>query len=461
MSKIVGELVVIALKGRNLPNREIIGKQDPFCVFRIGDSTQKTKTDYRGGQHPIWDFQVNLHVAEKKKTMLTQVFTEDQKKEDLIGEAEIDLTTVLKDGEQDGEWSSLGGAEYGVYQYYDVQWVKNLLLHFFTRIFRLVSASVQGQACRRDLSRTDFLCCGTRQAGNHSREGGEKNINRDDIVRDLTGGPGPGQAPGNQNAQQQIRKNSQPPQAYPNNRPSPAPSSQQALRPPSRQSSGSSLASSHSHHSAGYPPAPPGGYPPTPQGGYPPPASGGYSTAAPGGYPPATPQGYPPAQNPYPPAQNPYPPAQNPYPPSGRPAHTPIMSPPLQPQVYPPPHNAQPYRPQLSSSPSPQQGGYPPHTIGGALLDQSSHISGGYPPAPSSTISGGYPPAPSSAVSAAFGGAYPPLPSPNPVPQSVHPAPLLASAYNPNNPSPPVNYGFALPPPQAGAYPPPQQQQPG
>lgn len=82
---------------------QLIGKQDPFCVFKVGKTTMKTKTDYRGGQHPIWDFQVNLPVPENEKKMTAQVFDDDKKKEDLIGECEIDLSTVLKDGEQDGE----------------------------------------------------------------------------------------------------------------------------------------------------------------------------------------------------------------------------------------------------------------------------------------------------------------------------------------------------------------------
>lgn len=92
---------------RHLPNRELIGKQDPFCVFCIGDITKKTKTDFRGGQHPIWDDQVNIPVAEGKKSMSVQVFDEDSKKEELIGECTIDLIDVFKDGEADGKYNLL------------------------------------------------------------------------------------------------------------------------------------------------------------------------------------------------------------------------------------------------------------------------------------------------------------------------------------------------------------------
>ncbi|CDS10087.1 hypothetical protein LRAMOSA02764 [Lichtheimia ramosa] len=98
---IIGELVVVALKARDLPNIEVVGKQDPFCVFRLGETAKRTKTDYRGGQQPLWDDQVNLPVPEKKTKMYVQVFDEDSKREDLICEGEVDLTQVLREGEQD------------------------------------------------------------------------------------------------------------------------------------------------------------------------------------------------------------------------------------------------------------------------------------------------------------------------------------------------------------------------
>ncbi|CAO3647917.1 unnamed protein product [Cunninghamella blakesleeana] len=105
-TKVIGELAVVALKARDLPNREIVGKQDPFCVFRLGEDAKKTKTDYRGGQYPIWDDQVNLMVPEGKTKMRVQIFDEDAKKEDLISETDLDLTEVIKEGEQDG-WFQL------------------------------------------------------------------------------------------------------------------------------------------------------------------------------------------------------------------------------------------------------------------------------------------------------------------------------------------------------------------
>ncbi|KAI9247831.1 C2 domain-containing protein [Sporodiniella umbellata] len=95
----LGELVIVAYKA-------IVGKQDPFVFFRLGENTRKTKTDFRGGQHPLWDDQVVLPVPPRYKSLIVQVFDEDSKREDLISEGEVDLTKVLEEGEID-DWFPL------------------------------------------------------------------------------------------------------------------------------------------------------------------------------------------------------------------------------------------------------------------------------------------------------------------------------------------------------------------
>ncbi|KAG2203033.1 hypothetical protein INT47_013249 [Mucor saturninus] len=104
--RIIGELVIVAYKARHLPERELVGKQDPFVVFRLGEVTKKTKTDLRGGQHPTWDDQVNLPVPEKKKVVIVQLFDEDAKRQELISECELDITKALEEGEDD-DWYQL------------------------------------------------------------------------------------------------------------------------------------------------------------------------------------------------------------------------------------------------------------------------------------------------------------------------------------------------------------------
>ncbi|KAG1491777.1 hypothetical protein G6F47_006558 [Rhizopus delemar] len=99
MPRLIGELAIVAYKA-------VAGKQDPFVIFRLGENTRQTRTDYRGGQHPLWDDQVNMPVPEKKKSMVVQVYDEDAKRKDLISELELDLTKVLEEGEHD-DWFPL------------------------------------------------------------------------------------------------------------------------------------------------------------------------------------------------------------------------------------------------------------------------------------------------------------------------------------------------------------------
>lgn len=51
---VIGTLVAIMDRAKNLPNRRSMGKQDPYCAARLGKEAKKTATDRRGGQTPRW-----------------------------------------------------------------------------------------------------------------------------------------------------------------------------------------------------------------------------------------------------------------------------------------------------------------------------------------------------------------------------------------------------------------------
>lgn len=128
---VIGTLVAIVDRARNLPNRKTIGKQDPYCAARLGKEAKKTKTDIRGGQTPRWYVRsspVNEHPAKPWLTLVTRrdqelrftvhdcpdyyqlkvsVFTDD-KRTDLIGETWIDLKTIIvPGGGQADQWQQL------------------------------------------------------------------------------------------------------------------------------------------------------------------------------------------------------------------------------------------------------------------------------------------------------------------------------------------------------------------
>ncbi|KAG5976476.1 hypothetical protein E4U55_007331 [Claviceps digitariae] len=106
---VIGTLVAVVDRAKNLPNRKTIGKQDPFCAARLGKEAKKTKTDIRGGQTPKWDQELRftVHDSPDYYQLKMSVFTDD-KKTDLIGEAWIDLKAIIvSGGGQSDMWQGL------------------------------------------------------------------------------------------------------------------------------------------------------------------------------------------------------------------------------------------------------------------------------------------------------------------------------------------------------------------
>ncbi|MBW0486996.1 hypothetical protein O181_026711 [Austropuccinia psidii MF-1] len=135
-----GTLIVVVLKARNLPNKQRIGKQDPYATCTYLSHRKRTKTDKRGGQHPVWDDELRFDIYENIKDVLSTtsvsttstggivpvksnsaigtagsagvkelrvaVYADDPRDPDLIGEGKVDLTDTLKKGEFD-DWVTI------------------------------------------------------------------------------------------------------------------------------------------------------------------------------------------------------------------------------------------------------------------------------------------------------------------------------------------------------------------
>ncbi|KAK6080441.1 hypothetical protein SCUP515_03460 [Seiridium cupressi] len=106
---IIGTLVLIVDRAKNLPNRKTIGKQDPYCAARLAKEARKTTTDVRGGQTPKWDQELRfpVHDSPDYYQLKLSVFNDDKRTE-LIGETWIDLRDIiLPGGGQNDQWQSL------------------------------------------------------------------------------------------------------------------------------------------------------------------------------------------------------------------------------------------------------------------------------------------------------------------------------------------------------------------
>lgn len=60
--RLLGTLVVIVLRAKNLPNRVRIGKQNPYATVTYGLHKKRTSTIERGGQQPEWDAEFRFEI---------------------------------------------------------------------------------------------------------------------------------------------------------------------------------------------------------------------------------------------------------------------------------------------------------------------------------------------------------------------------------------------------------------
>jgi hypothetical protein len=93
----VHQVQVVVVEARQLLNKEIVGKQDPFVKFGFDtEQMQRTHTHQAGGQFPQWDqtFTVLSHGTH----LLVEVYDEDILSHDLVGFAAIPMEQVFQAG---------------------------------------------------------------------------------------------------------------------------------------------------------------------------------------------------------------------------------------------------------------------------------------------------------------------------------------------------------------------------
>ncbi|EIW84232.1 hypothetical protein CONPUDRAFT_142596 [Coniophora puteana RWD-64-598 SS2] len=110
MAKEIGTLVVVVLKARHL-HQPTFYKQDPYAKVELVGTTQRTKVDPKGGQHPTWDEELRFPVLQddndKNRTLEISVFADAPKKKDpLLGVGKVNVRDTLQSGEFD-DWIPL------------------------------------------------------------------------------------------------------------------------------------------------------------------------------------------------------------------------------------------------------------------------------------------------------------------------------------------------------------------
>merc|ERR1712146_158333 len=89
-----GTLNIQVVSGKGLKSMETFGKNDPYCVVKIGDKTKRTKTHKNGGANPVWEDTLAFTLIKGLDEMEISCYDEDMGKDDFIGKCMIPLSDV-------------------------------------------------------------------------------------------------------------------------------------------------------------------------------------------------------------------------------------------------------------------------------------------------------------------------------------------------------------------------------
>jgi hypothetical protein len=97
-----GRLEVNVLDGMRLKDTQTFGKQDPYCVLRVGEQSDRTKTCRDGGTRPRWNERLNFTLQGHETAVNVEVWNANSMRSDsYIGAALVSLQDVFANGTQD------------------------------------------------------------------------------------------------------------------------------------------------------------------------------------------------------------------------------------------------------------------------------------------------------------------------------------------------------------------------
>lgn len=103
ISVVGNQLVIVAIRAQNLPNRCRFDKQSPYVVARIQDQLQRTRVVPRGGQTPRFDQELWFSLDNVESTTVNLMIYHQQKKSsELVCQADIDFSKALRRSTQEG-----------------------------------------------------------------------------------------------------------------------------------------------------------------------------------------------------------------------------------------------------------------------------------------------------------------------------------------------------------------------
>lgn len=102
-------LKVKIIEARNIPNLDIIGKSDPYCMLQMSNSQQVYKTKYINNTScPVWNEEFKFPVTRQASDVLVVVVKDKDtiSADDPIGKYQFSLASLTINQEKD-EWVTL------------------------------------------------------------------------------------------------------------------------------------------------------------------------------------------------------------------------------------------------------------------------------------------------------------------------------------------------------------------
>ncbi|GLI69850.1 hypothetical protein VaNZ11_014567 [Volvox africanus] len=92
-----GEMAVTIEYAKDLKDKDIFGKQDPYCIIRVGSQQFRTRTATDGGKRPVWNETFRFNVINENDAEIT-IKDEDVGHDDYLGTARISFARAREQG---------------------------------------------------------------------------------------------------------------------------------------------------------------------------------------------------------------------------------------------------------------------------------------------------------------------------------------------------------------------------
>ncbi|TYH59497.1 hypothetical protein ES332_D08G225600v1 [Gossypium tomentosum] len=91
-----GSLEVFLASAKGLEDTDFLFKMDPYVILTCG--TQEQKSSVASGSEPVWNENFIFNVSEGAEELKLKIMDSDIGNDDFVGEAEICLKSVLREG---------------------------------------------------------------------------------------------------------------------------------------------------------------------------------------------------------------------------------------------------------------------------------------------------------------------------------------------------------------------------